>query len=185
MIKKLSMFLAIMAIAVASVGGVAGAIAVDLPNEQEKVTICHRHNSVKNPYNKESVSVNAADGDLNKPKNDHSHHTGPVVTSAADAQELKDNKTKWGDIIPPHGEFAGLNWTSEGQAVYNNDCKFTSAEQPPEEPEEGEVLGGTSTNLPTTGGLSGEAALAIVALAGSTLVIASGAGARIASRFLK
>ncbi|HLB66780.1 MAG TPA: hypothetical protein VJJ78_04275 [Candidatus Saccharimonadales bacterium] len=182
MVKKLLMLVAIMAVAVVGVGGVASASVV----QPEKVTICHRHNSVENPYNKESVSVNSADGDATPPPNDHSHHTGPVVTSVAEAQALKDQKTKWGDIIPPHGVFAGLNWTTEGQEVYNNGCKYTSEEQPPEEePEEGEVLGGTSTKLPTTGGLSGETALAIVAVAGSTLAIASGAGTRLASRFLK
>ncbi|MBV9292061.1 MAG: hypothetical protein JO222_06390, partial [Frankiales bacterium] len=58
----------------------------------DKVTICHRTNSNKNPYVQITVSVNAVDG---KKKNDHSHHTGPVWDPTLKAQHIK-----WGDIIP-------------------------------------------------------------------------------------
>src|SRR6478609_3260343 len=71
--------------------------------EDQKVTICHRTNSVTNPYVEITV-----DGQGN---NDHSQHTGPLVTSTSDAQTLKDNHVKWGDIIPPvEGVTDGLNW---------------------------------------------------------------------------
>jgi len=98
---------------------VVGATLIDNVN---KVTICHRTNSVKNPYVKITVDASAVDGQGN---NDHSHHTGPVATSEAVAQALKDNKTKWGDIIPSAadgGVGAGLNWDSVGQAVFSNGC---------------------------------------------------------------
>lgn len=98
-------------------------------NGEHKVTICHRTNSVTNPYVKINVDVAAVDGHGN---NDHSHHTGPVATSQTVAQSLKDSKTKWGDIIPPvSGVTAGLNWTAEGQAIYHNNCKYVTTPTTP------------------------------------------------------
>jgi hypothetical protein len=91
-----------------------------------KVTICHRTDSVVNPYQQETVDADSADGNTGNDNGqaDHSEHTGPVATSEAFAQALKDAHQKWGDIIPPHDNYAGLNWTAEGQAVYNNDCNY-------------------------------------------------------------
>jgi hypothetical protein len=132
MIKNIVSAVAVVAAMVGIVGVVqtASAGATQLPNDEEqKVTICHRHNSVTNPYNKESVSKNAVDGEG---KNDHTHHTGPVATSEAVAQALKDSKTKWGDIIPPFDDFAGYNWTTEGQAIYNNDCNYVETPKTPD-----------------------------------------------------
>jgi hypothetical protein len=100
-------------------------------NQNHKVTICHGTNAVNNPYIKESVDDDAADGNTGNDngKGDHSTHTGPVATSEAVAQALKDAKTAWGDIIPPHHNFPGLNWTAEGQAIYNNDCKYVVVDE--------------------------------------------------------
>ena len=43
-------------------------------------------------------------------------------------EQLKADHIQWGDIIPPFtysgGTFAGMNWTTEGQAIYANDCKI-------------------------------------------------------------
>lgn len=87
-----------------------------------QVTICHRTDAVNNPYEKITVDASAVDGEGN---NDHTSHTGPVATSEAVAQSLKDNHENWGDIIPPtDNDPDGYNWTTEGQAVYNNDCKY-------------------------------------------------------------
>jgi len=97
-------------------GGIALAHKIDKPKDENKVTICHRTNSVTNPYEKISVDESAVDGQGN---NDHTLHTGPVPLSESEAQTLKDNKTKWGDIIP-----GKLNWDSNGQAVYLNDCTY-------------------------------------------------------------
>ena len=112
----------------ATVASVALMLSVALPkvvgddpliDNEIKVTICHRTNSVKNPYVKITVDASAVDGQSN---NDHSHHIGPVATSEAVAQALKDSKTKWGDIIPPvPGVTTGLNWDS-GQEVLKNGC---------------------------------------------------------------
>ena len=96
------------------------------PKEEEKVTICHRGNSVTNPYQKISVDASAVDGEGN---NDHTQHTGPVATSEEVAQALKDNKEKWGDIIPNV-----LNWTTEGIAIYDNNCEYVAPVTPPVEP---------------------------------------------------
>ena len=92
----------------------------------ERMTICHRTNAATNPYRRITVSVNAIDGIAGNSGNQADHygeHKGPVATSTAAAQILKDNKIKWGDIIPPvtsHHE--GYNWTAEGMSIYNNDC---------------------------------------------------------------
>ena len=124
--------------------------------EDDNITICHRTNSVNNPYNQIKVDPDSADGntDNDNGKGDHSEHTGPVGTSEAVTQALKDNKQDWGEIIPAHDNYAGLNWTADGQAVYNNDCKYTSADKPvtPTTPtDNGDVLGAQAT--PATGGV--------------------------------
>ena len=90
--------------------------------QEDQVTICHRTNSVTNPYEQITVDESAVDGEG---ENDHTSHTGPVATSESVAQALKDDKENWGDIIPNV-----LNWTTEGQAVYNNDCEYIQEEEP-------------------------------------------------------
>lgn len=131
--------------------GVASATRGSQDNNH-KVTICHRTNSVKNPYVKITVDHSAVDG---KKHDDHSRHTGPVGTSEAELQKLKDAKTKWGDIIPPvAGVTAGRNWASAGQAIYNNGCVYKPAQSTNPTTDEGEkpegqVLGETDTQQQT------------------------------------
>jgi hypothetical protein len=112
-------------------------------NEDHKVTICHRTDAVNNPYVKITVDADAADGNTGNDngQGDHSTHTGPIATSEAVAQQLKDNHQMWGDIIPPHDNFAGLNWTAQGQAIFNNNCNFVTP---------GQGGGETPTPPPTT-----------------------------------
>jgi hypothetical protein len=92
--------------------------------DHEKVTICHRTDAPNNPYVKIDVAASSADGDTGNDhgQGDHSQHTGPVATSEAFAQQLKDEGRMWGDIIPPHHSFPGLNWDADGMAVYRNHC---------------------------------------------------------------
>ena len=104
--------------------GIKSTASAKKPNpNNNKVTICHRHNSVYNPYNQESVSESAINGIGN---GDHyKEHQGPLASSLTVAQQLKNNKTEWGDIIPPLAGFHnGLNWTAEGQTIYNNNCNY-------------------------------------------------------------
>lgn len=123
MFKKVLMFVAISSAVIAVNSGLVSAQVVPDP---DKVTICHATNSVSNPYTRPTVNDDAADGNTtnDKGQGDHSTHTGPVATSPQVAQELKNSKQDWGDIIPPHDNYAGLNWTAEGQAIYNNNCEY-------------------------------------------------------------
>ena len=87
----------------------------------DKVTICHRTNAIKNPYVQIEIDTSAADGSGGN--GDHfNEHTGPVFDPAVHTANSDD----WGDIIPPiDGSHSGLNWDDEGQAIYNNGCKLS------------------------------------------------------------
>jgi LPXTG-motif cell wall-anchored protein len=92
----------------------------------DKVTICHRTKSVTNPYVSETVSVNAVDGvagNSGKKADHYSEHTGPVWDANTN-YPTPHNGDQWGDIIPPvAGVHEGLNWTTAGQAIYDNGCE--------------------------------------------------------------
>lgn len=94
------------------------------------VTICHRSNSATNPYQVLTVSQSSVDGIAGNSGNEADHfgeHTGPLASSESVAEGYKKNKIEWGDIIPPIPDVhSGLNWTMAGQAIYNNDCNYTT-----------------------------------------------------------
>lgn len=92
----------------------------------EKVEICHATAAYKNPYISNEPN---ADGDVSG----HADHTGPVFYP-----EIPKG-TAWGDIIPPFyyddgteepAFFPGLNWTEDGQAIYENDCVAPEVPEP-------------------------------------------------------
>jgi hypothetical protein len=122
MLKKLTVA-AILVVSAVSMVGIAtvnnASAAVVRP---PKVTICHRTNAVVNPYNEISVNQSSVDGVAGNSGNqpDHySEHQGPIFDAA-----IHNNGDDWGDIIPPVAPYhTGLNWTVEGQAIYNNGCK--------------------------------------------------------------
>lgn len=126
MVKKLIVFavFAFSTLAFFNAGSAQAAVSYD--------SFCHRSNSVTNPYQVVPFSTNYSEID-GVGNNDHTLHTGPVVTSEAQAQILKDAKISWGDIIPPVPGVlpAGYNWTAEGQAVYNAECSYPEDDDEP------------------------------------------------------
>ena len=118
--------------AILTVATLAGALMLlDTPTvsaDEHKVEICHRRNAVNNAYGPKKIEI-AKQAIF---KQGHDTHTGPVATSAVVAQQLKDSQIEWGDIIPPFEykdkgqtqQYAGMNWTAEGQAIWNNNCQY-------------------------------------------------------------
>lgn len=101
-------------------------------NATQKVTICHRTNSITNPYEMKTVDAASVDGDdANDNGNgggngDHLlNHTGPVFNPLVHTHNGDD----WGDIIPDidtEGHYyaslrTSLNWPS-GKAIWDNKC---------------------------------------------------------------
>ena len=131
----------------------------------KKIEICHATSAVVNPYNKISVSTNAADGIAGNSGGQADHfgeHTGPIFDPLTNI-----NGDDRGDIIPPiTGIHNGLNWTTQGQAIYNNgDCVYVPPTDscplvpglqtnttlcPPGQGGGGHVLSDTATTTPRT-----------------------------------
>ncbi|MEO8510469.1 MAG: SpaA isopeptide-forming pilin-related protein [Chloroflexota bacterium] len=135
-------FVSLMALAVALLVGIRPALATQPDSSGEhKVTICHRTNSITNPYTVNTVDYSSVDGGLvhDNGNGDHTEHLGPVF-DWENPPPAPHNGDQWGDIIPPFswegdaqhvgGSFPGLNWTDEGQAIYN-DGKCDGADTAP------------------------------------------------------
>ncbi len=106
-------------------------------DEDDEIDICHATGSDSNPYVENSPDIQN-DGSLT---GGHLDHTGPLFPSA-----------DWGDIIPSytHGDFSypGMNWTTEGQAIWENDCDIPETEEcDPQEDED--CVTPTPTPTPT------------------------------------
>jgi uncharacterized repeat protein (TIGR01451 family) len=100
--------------------------------EIKKHTICHATNSTTNPYSGHEDTINPSGSGV---LNGHLDHTGPVPTSQADLEQMKDDHIQWGDIIPPFewdGQTYSLNWTDAGQAIFDNGCAVPQPEPEPD-----------------------------------------------------
>ena len=86
----------------------------------ETITICHATAANSNPYITQNPAKN---GDVSG----HDGHNGPVWFDGI--------IEAWGDIIPPFTldgrSYLGQNWTTEGQAFYNNGCNIPSSSPSP------------------------------------------------------
>jgi uncharacterized repeat protein (TIGR01451 family) len=84
----------------------------------QSVDICHGTDSQSNPYIQESPAIDSS-GYL---AGGHDGHVGPLWYPGI------PKKPAWGDIIPAYTyapanfSYPGLNWTTAGQAIYNNGC---------------------------------------------------------------
>jgi uncharacterized repeat protein (TIGR01451 family) len=87
----------------------------------DKLTICHATSSYANPYIVNTPNISST----GYVESGHNDHVGPVWYPEI------PKTTVWGDIIPSYSvlladstifHFPGLNWTSEGQSIYNNGC---------------------------------------------------------------
>ncbi len=94
-----------------------------------KVTLCHATDSDTNPYVVITVSINSVADATDV--NGHGTHTGPIWYSGI------PKHTQWGDIIPSFSygsvNYSGLNWTADGQAIWNNGCNIPTPTLPPTE----------------------------------------------------
>lgn len=136
---KISLFALAITFAIVAffLGKAATSVNAVAINPQTSVTICHATASDVNPYVTESPNVQN-DGSLT---GGHLNHTGPLYPTA-----------NWGDIIPAYdwlscpngyqlngsvcsknnepdvagtpGHYDGLNNTTEGLAILNNDCNI-------------------------------------------------------------
>jgi hypothetical protein len=90
------------------------------------VPLCHANSDEKNPYILENPDISQV-GYLGDTSGHASHANDGVWYPGA-----KGDKFNWGDIIPPYDykpdaetpnfHYNGLNWTTEGQAIFNNGC---------------------------------------------------------------
>jgi len=114
-------------------GAVATAGTIAEASPRKRVTICHMTGDPANPYVMLKVRTRYADGPSKSGKGDEKDYyinfKGALAPGSAG---------KWGDIIPPiKKKHSGLNWSTEGQAIWDNGCKLASA--PP-----------TTTTVPST-----------------------------------
>jgi hypothetical protein len=133
-----------------------GILAQD-PDKIRNITICHRTNSVNNPYNEITVSANSI-----VKNNGHDSHDGQVFEPG-----LKDLGIEWGDIIPEfdfdNGQqhYDGQN-LGDGADILANGCLVPGEPPPGEDDDDGgdddgdddkdDGDGDKGGSLPDTGG---------------------------------
>jgi LPXTG-site transpeptidase (sortase) family protein len=100
-----------------------------------KTTICHRTHAVTNPYRKITVSDSSVYGNSghSNPNHDRDYTVNGLTYHVfTPSINYPSNQKFWGDIIPPQNvnrrsgnpsaiETSGMNWTTEGIAIYDGD----------------------------------------------------------------
>ncbi|MEA2578806.1 MAG: hypothetical protein QOD78_2394, partial [Chloroflexota bacterium] len=95
---------------------------VAFAGDKTEITICHATGSNSSPYVVNSPAINSSGTDGGLLSGGHNSHVGPLWFDGI--------TVAWGDIIPPYDyaplnfHYDGLNWTAEGQAIYNNGCNI-------------------------------------------------------------
>jgi hypothetical protein len=122
-----------------------GVTGMSLAGDKTEITICHATDSNSHPYVTESPSIDSSGYPQVTLENGHLGHTGPLWFDGI--------QEKWGDIIPPFDyldfHFAGLNWSEDGQAIWNAGCKVPDESPIPSESPAGSGAGATDTPAPT------------------------------------
>lgn len=119
-------WLVVVGLAVAALAAPSG---TSLAADKTEITICHATGSQGNPYVVNSPAINSSGAFAGELAGGHNSHTGPLWFPGI--------QVAWGDIIPPYDyppanfTYAGLNWTADGQAIYNNGCNIPQATATP------------------------------------------------------
>jgi hypothetical protein len=157
-----SKLLALLGAGLLTFGVVAAAVAAP----ETKVRICHATGANGNPY----VDAKA---DRTADAGGHAGHVGPVWFDGI--------TVAWGDIIPPFdiiggGTFPGLNWDTDGQAIWNNNCNAPGApvtNPPATDTPAPVVTGEPATDALGTTGSSGPTDTAWLLVVGLGVLLAS------------
>ena len=132
-VSRMSLVLAASAALALSLAYLVRPALATQPDPLHKVTICHRTNSVTNPYVIETVDEASVDGNAGNDngKGDHLlEHLGPVFDFNSPPPP-PHNGDQWGDIIPPFYSdgitptgYPSLNWDADGMALFEAGCNF-------------------------------------------------------------
>jgi uncharacterized repeat protein (TIGR01451 family) len=108
-----------------------GSVSRSVNNPANNIRICHGTGSIGNPYIINTPDANSTGGQQSLfGPNGHAGHTG-TPPGMLYTPGVSQNGDDWGDIIPPFDyldsngvtqHYNGLNWSAQGQAIWNNNC---------------------------------------------------------------